>query len=462
MVRCPSGSVAWIPWLVCLALSLGAQAATAQTATTDPPPDTTTTARPADANRVHFSVDLLAGYGTDRANSTLGFERQGRIGYAIVTATGNVATRLSYTIAINPVNETSPVPSCGAPGFFYPNDPTFLYGASTNIACDPQFGNRRVDAYRSIALDVVPQQGALREAYIDASLTRNTVFRFGRTRLPIGFDWQEAGAMTAKDALMIQRIDAQALFAFLASYGTGSASHPPRRFSGTIAADVGDTNRWLDYDYFYFEDGSFGTNSQLTFLASGRAALTSFLEVRSSLQFGDTGSKVERRPSYWASKRNDNAATFSLQVKPIDHARVLVETAKYTWGPRASSALMVGADPAPIIKRGYDVTLEGWWPISRTVNVGANAAYERIGRSDSLVRYLADAHLYNVTTGRNDERTVFRTYVDLGPAVRVGFYRTLDSNPFPWISGITAISGPGAMTRTNTNKWGLTARLVAR
>ena len=415
-----------------------------------------------DSDRLRVSVDLLAGFGEDRANATLGFEWQGRIGYAILTASGRVHRRLSYKLSINPIEETSPRPACGAPDAFYPNDPRFLYGEATEIPCDPRYGNRRVDAYRGIALDVVPQQGAVREAFVEALVFPNTTVRFGRTRLPIGLDWQEAGSMTAKDALMIQRVNAQANFGLMATYSKPSALAGVPRFALTFAAHLGDTNRWFDYDYFYFEDGSFGTHSQFTYLLSGRALLWPRLEVRGSYQNGATGSKVERLPSYWASKRNDNAKIFSVIARPLARTRVIVEAAEYRWGPRPSSADMLGVDPAPIFKRGYNVTVDSSVPIRPSIAVGGSASYEKIDRADSLVRWLASQELYHVTTGRHDERTAIRAYVDLGPAVRVGVYRTLDYNPFPWISGITGVGGDEPPVRVGTNKWGVMARLTAR
>jgi len=412
-----------------------------------------------DSERVRVAVDMLAGYGTDRANATLGFERQGRVGYATITAFGKISPRLSFLLSINPVAETAPRPSCGSQGYFFPNDPKFLYGTSTDVACDPGLGNRRVDGYRGIALDVVPQQGALREAYVGIGLSKNLTLQAGRMRLPIGFDWQEAGSLTAKDALMIQRINAQANFGLLASYAHPAAGRTTPLWVATLVADMGDTNRWWDYDYFYFEDGSLASNTQITFLASGRFSPWSFLELRASYQYGDTGSKVERKPSYWASKRNDNASTMSVQVRPTAHSRVLVESARYVWGPRATSAQMVGVSTRPIVKRGFDVTAEVWQPLSATARIGGSLAYERIGRADSLVRYLATEQLYGVTTGRRDEKFVGRLYVDVSPTLRVGFYRTVERNPFPWISGIGPVEGPRAMVRANTNKWGIMTRL---
>jgi hypothetical protein len=138
-----------------------------------------------DSLKLRFTVDFLAGYGSDAANTMMGFNRQGRVGYAIFAVQGKAGTRLSYLISVNPVNESDPLPACGVEGFFYPNDPKRLYGEDTSLSCQPKNGNRRVDAYRGIALDVTPQQGPIREAYLDVHVTNQVKLRFDRSKLPI-------------------------------------------------------------------------------------------------------------------------------------------------------------------------------------------------------------------------------------------------------------------------------------
>ena len=411
------------------------------------------------SDRLRVTVDFMAGYGTDRANSSLGFERQGRIGYAIFTAKGKLNDRLSYLISVNPVNETEPLPACGESGFFFPNDPKVLYGASTQVACEPKNGNRRVDAYRGVALDVVPQQGAIREAYLGVRLTTNGKVRFGRSRLPIGFDWQEAGSFTAKDAPRIQRIDAQDSYGMVWSYERPAEGRPRPIFSGNLAGFLGAGNRWWDYNYYYFEDGSLAANTDLTVLTSGTFSPVGALEIRTAYQKGTTGSKVERRPSYWASKRNDDAAILSASYQPIQFVRILAEGARYTWGPTKTSAAMLGVDQHAIQKQGYYVTAEAWCPIGSKVKIGGSVTKEELAREDSLVRLFATQNLYQVTTGKTDRMLVVRAFVDITRQVRVGFYRTLDSNPYPWLSGISPIVGTNAFATANTNKWGLVARL---
>ncbi len=416
-----------------------------------------------DSTRLKLSLDFMAGYGADMANAVLGFERQGRVGYVILTAFGDLNSRVSYRLAINPVNETQPLPSCGATGYFYPNDPQFLYGPSTNISCDPAYGNRRrwIRAAGS-ALDVVQQQGPIREAWMQFHVVPSTSLTVGRMRLPIGFDWEDAGSFTAKDAPEIQRIDAQSNFGLMVSYAHPAQGRSEPLFAGSVTAEMGDANRFWDYDYYYFEDGSLDTNSQFTLLLSARTSPFKMLDLRTSYQYGDTGSKVERLPSYWASKRNDDALTFSAEVRPTSFSRIIYEHASYLWGPRPSSAVMLDVSPNPIHKRGFYTTGEAWWPVSSSIRVGGSGTYEWIDRADSLVRWLASQQMDDVTIGQHDRMMVARAYVDVGSGIRVGFYKTRDWNPFPWVSGISPVAGPRAFSGANTNKWGVVLRMRVR
>ncbi|MGE0393595.1 MAG: hypothetical protein AB7I25_08495 [Vicinamibacterales bacterium] len=415
------------------------------------------------STKLRVRAAFMAGYGKDGANATLGFENQGRVGYAIVTLEGRPHDRVFYRVSMNPVNERDPKPGCGAPGYFFPNDPAFLYAGvpGPNVPCDPKDGHRRVDAYRGIALDVVPQQGAIREAFVDLRATDTFSVRFGRMLLPLGLDWQEAGSMTAKDAARIQRINAETNFGLMFAYTWPVATGRTRPlFGATLSAFLGEGNRWFDYDYFYFEDGTLDANSALSALASASFAPADTLEFRAAVKKGFTGSKVERLPSYWASKRNDDAVTASVAYTPIPYLRLMGEWARYTWGPTESSAELVGVSWADITKQGYWFSAQGHWPLTPAATVGASVTREQVDRADSLVQYLAANGLYGVTTGRKDELTAVRFHLDLWKQVRIGFYKTFDRNPFPQISGIHPLVGPNHDSLFSTEKYGLVVRLT--
>ena len=415
-----------------------------------------------DSERLKVQLDLLAGWSYDGANASLGFEQQGRVGYAIVTLHGRVHPRVSYHVAINPVDEVEPLPACGEPDYFYPNEPTFLYPDGANIPCEPKNGNRRVDGYRGIALDLVRQQGPIREAYVDLDITDAVAFRIGRMRLPLGFDWEAAGSMSAKDAARLQRINAEASFGAMFSYRWRSEGRTHPLVSASVAGVLGEGNRFWDYDYFYFEDGSLDSNSALTAIGHVTARPSDALQVRLSVKRGFTGSKVERRPSYWASKRNDHAVIAGAEWTPVPYVRVLGEWARYTWGPTRTSAELIGFDRQPIRKAGYWVTAETSYPLRDDLRVGVSWTNERVDRADSLVKFMAANQLHNVSEGKKDRLSVFRLFADIGPFLRVGLFRADDLNPFPWLSGMWPVGGPKAFSGREPDKYGMMLRLRVR
>ncbi len=457
----PSRILSTWPWL-CLALLLGAPPAGAQTPA-DPEPAEADAGIPVPAaTKLWVKADFMAGVGKDGANATLGFENQGRVGYAILTVEGRPHDRVFFRVSMNPVTERDPLPARGAPGSFFPNDPVHLYSETTGpvVPCDPKNGNRRVDAYRGIALDVVSQQGAIREAFVDVRATDWLSMRFGRMALPLGFDWQDAGSMTAKDAPLIQRINAEYNFGLMFSTQTPVRGRTRPLLSANLAAFMGEGNRWYDYDFFFFEDLTLDANSAFTAMASASFAPTDAIELRTSVKRGFTGSKVDRIASYWASKRNDHAVVVSGSYTPVPYLRLMGEWARYVWGPTRTSAELVGADPDPIIKRGFWVSAQSRVPVTPALAIGGSVTREVADRADSLIRWLATRGLYGVTEGRSDRMTALRVYVDLWEHTRIGFYKTFDANPFPQASGIWPVVGANEDSLTSTEKYGVVVRLT--
>ena len=412
-----------------------------------------------DSEKLKIQADLLLGWGYDGANEKHGFENQGRVGYATITLLGRVHPRVSYRVSLNPVNEVEPVPGCGLPDYFFPNQATFLYSGSPNIPCDPKDGNRRVDGYRGLALDAVRQQGAVREGYVTVDLVRTLTLRIGRMRLPLGFDWEDAGSMSAKDAPRIQRINAEASFGTMFTVRWGRERRERPLLSASVAAVLGEGNRWWDYDYFFFENGSLDSNSALTTVGQVTVSPIGALQVRLSGKSGFTGSKLETYPSYWASKRNDKAIVAGAEWAPSPYARVLGEWARYTWGPTVSSAAMVGVPWSAITKQGYWFSAQGHRALTPAVTLGGSVTREEVDRADSLVSWLSAQGLYGVTEGRKDRMTAVRVFVDLWTHTRVGIYKTFDSNPFPQASGIWPLDGNQRDSLSNTGKYGLVVRL---
>jgi hypothetical protein len=275
----------------------------------------------------------------------------------------------------------------------------------------------------------------------------------GRFILPIGFLWDEVGSFSAKDATHIQRINAQADFG--AMFSLTHRIRGRRAVKISAAAFQGDGNRFHDYNYYYGLDESFDSNSGFTALISASAEPVNGLDLRVAHKRGQTGSKVERLPNFYASKRNDHATILSARYTPIRYFSIFGEYASYLWGPVHTSADLLGIDPAPVKKRGYYIGGEALYPITSKLKVGTVITHEELSRDDSLVKYLAEKQLYNVTMGEKERSTVLRFYLDIADAVRIGVYHNRLQNPFPWISGISPVSGFWAYKDRGNNKTGI-------
>ena len=401
------------------------------------------------SERLRLDVRFMAGYGVDWSHYDIGTEAQGRIGYAIIELTGKINDRFAYHFEINPVHETQPLPACGDRNYFYPNEPQTF---GPNVACDND-GRLRVDDYKFVALDVLHQQGPIRQAYLAYQSESGLVGgRFGRFQLPIGFDWEDAGSLTAKDATHIQRINAEANFGMMVSFNWKVATL-------NAAAVLGDGNRFHDYDYFYSIDSSLDTNSALTWTVSGTLHPAASLDVRMARKGGYTGSRVEPLPNFYASKRNDQATVASVRYRPLPHASVFGEYAWYTWGLTSSSAELINLpELSSVHKNGFYVGGDVSVPIGEGLRIGTTITHEVLDRNDSLIKYLWLQNLYRVRLGEDERSTVYRFYIDLGRRVRLAAYSTRVQNPFPQVSGITPVAGPRAYDSFGNNKWGLVGK----
>jgi hypothetical protein len=195
-------------------------------------------------------------------------------------------------------------------------------------------------------------------------------------------------------------------------------------------------------------------------VVSGAVEPIKGLEVRAAVRLGDTGSKIERLPNFYASKRNDNAIVLSARYRPVQYISIFAEDARYTWGLMASSATMLGLNPAPVHKPGYYVGTDVSYPLASNMRVGAVITHEELTRDDALVQLLSEEGLYGVSLGKKERSTVYRVYVDPSRWVRIGVFRNSLSNPFPWVSGIDPVSGPNAYKGRGNDKWGVVARIT--
>jgi hypothetical protein len=403
--------------------------------------------------RFKISGTFIAGWSHDGAQAQLGLEKQGRVAQATLTVSGRVTDRVRYLVSFNPVNEVTSKPACGEENFFFPNDPSF-YAAGPVVPCDPENGLKRVDTYNTYALDYINQQGPLREGYVDWRASDTISARFGRFILPIGFAPLEVGSWTSKDLTRIQRLNAEANFGLMLGYTHRNGAGEPL-VEANVMGVLGEGNREKDYDWFYFVNTSLDTNSALTVVGSVRARPHRVVDVRAAYKRGFTGSKVERLPSYWASKRIDDALVASARVQVHPWVSVFGEYARYVWGPTATSAEMLGFDQDPIDKPGYYVGGTFELPVTARLRAGVTFTREEVSRDDSLVKYLALNGLYGVEMGKKDRGTIARFYVDVSRLVTFGLFWADISNPYPWVSGSWPVAGPRAFSGRTPDRYGL-------
>ena len=407
------------------------------------------------SERYKFGGELVVGWSHDGAQAALGFEKQGRVGMAILSLSGRVSDHVRYYVSVNPVSETTARPACGERDYFFPNDPNLFAAQGPIVKCDEEDGLKRVDTYNTFSLDYITQQGILREGYIDWGLSDNVSLRGGRFILPIGFAPREVGATSAKDMTRITRLNAEANFGVMVA----AAARRNNRsvFDAGFMVVLGDGNREKDYDWFYFVNRSLDTNSAVTVVASARVQPVEQLDLRVAYKRGYTGSKVERLPSYWASKRNDDALVVSLKVSPASWLSAFAEYAKYKWGPTITSGELVGIPTlGPIEKPGYFMGAELNAPVGGRVRVGGSLTREELTRDDSLIQYLSLNNLYGVEMGKKDRNLIARGFVDVNRLVNVSFFWVDVSNPFPWASGSWPVTGPTAFTGRELDRVGVT------
>lgn len=407
------------------------------------------------SERYKFGGELVTGWSHDGAQAALGLEKQGRIGMAILSVSGKVSDRVRYFVSVNPVSETASRPACGEKDFFFPNDPSLFAAIGPIVKCDEEDGLKRVDTYNTFSLDYITQQGILREGYIDWGISNLVSLRGGRFILPIGFAPREVGATSAKDMARITRLNAEANYGVMLAFSASRNDRPV--VDAGVMAVLGDGNREKDYDWFYFVNRTLDTNSALTVVASARVQPIRHIDARVSYKKGYTGSKVERLPSYWASKRNDDALVVSLKVSPFSWFSAFGEYAKYKWGPTITSGELVGIPTlGPIEKPGYYMGAQLDAPLAGKVRVGASFTREELTRDDSLIQYLTLNQLHNVSMGKKDRAVIARGFIDLNRLVNISFFWMDVSNPFPWVSGSWPVAGPVAYSGREPDRLGVT------
>jgi hypothetical protein len=139
--------------------------------------------------------------------------------------------------------------------------------------------------------------------------------------------------------------------------------------------------------------------------------------------------------------------------------RVFGEVASYKWGLYKSSAdhLPGPRNKTPVYKNGAYVGVDLMSPETRFGKWGLTATYEYLSRDDSLVAWAAANDLFGVTLGKHETGTIVKGLFQEKWLTAYGFVNFV-SNPFPELSAIVPIAGPGAGNPVSNTKVGFGIR----
>lgn len=401
---------------------------------------------------VRFGVDFVfAGIHDDSQFPTIGRERQIKAAYANLSLGTDVGTRYSFLVVINPADDgIVPKPYIPAPDdrrtYFFPNQPE-----GRGVSSDPD-GIKDVDDYKYSGFDPIIQQGMLRVAYLDIH-TDGRMFgaTVGRTYVPQGLALDELTWFTAKDLTHIQRINAQTDNGLFLYYNA-------RRVRVDLTAITGNGNPYHDYGYFDFTDPSEDKNSALGAVGAIRVTLPKLL-FGASYRKNFLNSRVEDSISLQLSKHNDDAVIGFVSYRPVPYFRVYGEVVSYKWGLAKTSAdLLPGPKvETPIYEPGYYWAVDVTAPDTRFGKWGLTITREELSRDDSLVALATARQMFGVVLGKRERGTIVKGQVQTGPLTIFGFGNWV-SNPFPELSALVPISGPGTQEQVTNTKVGFGIR----
>jgi hypothetical protein len=411
-----------------------------------------------------FNVDFAVANVSDQSlNQSLGRERQTKIPYAILGASGTLGPHLSYCLELNGVNDSVKpepfLPTSHTP-FFFPNRADSNYGVSSK----PE-GQFKVDDYKNTGLDPYIQEQNLRRAFIDAHTASGRMGVIaGRFFVPVGFALDDGQWFTAKDLTHIQAINAQTDVGAELYYRFGKDESFHGRISG--AAITGNGNPYHDYVYFDFtRSEAEDTNSAVGGVGALRLSPVKGLDIQASGEYNFVGSRVAFDTTLQRSKHYDYKVVVGARYRSprFPALEVFGEYAHYQWGLRDTSAAQLPGPPmkTPIGKNGYYVGADLSFSLPRSLGkVGAVVMREELDRDDSLIAYLAARDQLGVSLGKKERRSVVKVYAVLGNVTAFFFYNDIQ-NPFPQVSAIVPISGASAFAPTSNSKAGVGVRLRA-
>jgi hypothetical protein len=403
-------------------------------------------------HKLKFGVDFSFAGVNDRSQiQTRGGERQIKPAFLNLSAAMDLDTHFSFMVVVNPVEDgIVPKPYGPSPAdrrtYFFPNQ-VMGEGASS----DPN-GLKDVDDYKYSGFDPIIQQGALRFAYLDVhNGSRKLGMLIGRFLVPQGWGLDEPVWFTAKDMTHIQRINAQADNGADLYYAA-----PHLRVD--LALITGAGNRFHDYAYYDFTAPTEDTNSAIGTVITGKFHYTR-LTLGGTYRYNLLNSLVADETSVQRSKHHDDALIGFAAFRPGPLLRVFGEVASYRWGLYKSSADSLPGPPnkAPVYKNGVYVGVDLMSSETRFGKWGFTATYEYLSRDDSLVAWAAANDLFDVTLGRHETGTIVKGLFQEKWLTAYGFVNFV-SNPFPVLSAIVPVTGPGAGSPVSSTKTGFGIR----
>jgi hypothetical protein len=404
-------------------------------------------------HKVFFGVDFsFAGVMDESLRAAMGRELQIKAAFVNLSAYGEINRHLSYVVTANPANDgVVPKPYLPQAGdrrtFFFPNQPE-----GRGAVSDPS-GLYKVDDYKHPGLDPILQQGALRVAYVDAHTAgKRFGIAAGRNYVPQGLMLSELVWFTAKDLTHIQRINAQA-----DNGATGYFDLPRLRID--LALTAGSGNPYHDYAYFDFTDPTEGKNSAIGVVITGRVR-SRRAELGATVRRNYLNSRIEDSTTLQLSKHNDNALVLFGKVQPNTYVRLFGEYGRFTWGMTASSAALLKGPKVktPIIKNGGYFGADISTSVTRFGKWGVTITREELRRDDALVAWAAANQLFGVRLGTKERSATIKIYGTFGPLTAWFFFNDL-FNPYPELSAIKPIAGPGADVVVSNAKKGIGLRL---
>jgi hypothetical protein len=419
---------------------------------------------PAAQSKLVFDVDLAMANVSDQSlNQSLGRERQTKIPYAILAASGTLSPHLSYRLELNGVNDSVKpepfLPTSHTP-FFFPNRADPSYGVSSK----PE-GQFKVDDYKNTGLDPFIQEQNLRRAFIDAHTASGRLgVVAGRFFVPVGFELEEGRWFTAKDLTHIQAINAQTDVGAELYYKFGADQGFHGRVSGAVI--TGNGNPYHDYVYFDFtRSQAEDTNSGVGGVGCLRLSPVKGLELRASGEYNFVGSRVAFDTTVQRSKHYDHKLVVGARYRPsrFKALELFGEYAHYQWGLRDTSAAQLPGPPtqSPIQKNGYYAGGDLSLSLPRSLGkAGVVFIREELDRDDALIAFLAAREQLEVSLGKTERRSIVKLYATLGALTVFFFYNDIQ-NPFPQASAIVPISGPSAFVKGSDSKLGVGFRLRA-